>query len=107
MNLAKNAIEAVTERYAGKGGNVRIRAGYAAKDGSSHVWARVEDDGPGIPADRQAAIFDPFYTTKPPGRGTGLGLNIVYRIVTKYRGTIAVDSVLGEGASFLLRFPTD
>lgn len=107
VNLVKNAIEAVSERYAGKGGRVRVRAGYVAKDGVSHVWARVEDNGTGIPAERQAAIFDPFYTTKPPGRGTGLGLNIVYRIITKYRGTIGVESALGEGASFLLRFPTD
>ena len=52
-------------------------------------------------------IFDPFYTTKPPGKGTGLGLNIVYRILTKYRSTINVESQPGQGAAFLLRFPVE
>ena len=52
-------------------------------------------------------IFDPFFTTKPPGRGTGLGLNIVYRILTKYRGQVGVESTEGEGATFHVRFPVE
>jgi two-component system NtrC family sensor kinase len=104
VNLVKNAVEAVVEHHgAGGGGEVVIRAGR----GDRHVWASVQDNGSGIEIDRQSAIFDPFYTTKPPGRGTGLGLNIVYRIVTKYRGQISVESVEGRGATFLLRFPNE
>ena len=65
------------------------------------------DNGPGIAKDRQSAIFDPFYTTKPPGRGTGLGLNIVYRILTKYRGQVSVESAEGEGTTFTVSFPLE
>lgn len=50
-------------------------------------------------------VFDPFYTTKAPGKGTGLGLNIVYRIVTKYQGHIGVSSEPGGGTVFTLSFP--
>jgi C4-dicarboxylate-specific signal transduction histidine kinase len=103
VNLVKNALEAVNELYEGKRGRIVVSTGH----GDGFVWARVADDGPGIPADKQAVIFDPFYTTKPPGKGTGLGLNIVYRILTKYRGTIAVESAGGGGAVFLVKFPVD
>jgi len=100
VNLVKNAVEAVTETHPHGGGEVRVTA--RKVDGVLH--ATVQDNGPGIAKDQQALIFDPFYTTKAPGRGTGLGLNIVYRIVTKYRGTISVESALGAGAVFNLRF---
>ncbi len=101
VNLVRNAAEAAGER--GEGGVVRVAAGRAG----TQVWATVSDNGVGIEAAKQKLIFDPFYTTKPPGKGTGLGLNIVYRIVTKYRGTITVDSEPGRGATFELRFPIE
>jgi signal transduction histidine kinase len=103
VNLIKNAAEAVLERHPGGGGVVRIASGY----GDGWTWATVSDNGSGIPEDKRRLIFDPFYTTKPPGKGTGLGLNIVYRIVTKYRGSIQVQSGVGEGTTFELRFPVD
>jgi signal transduction histidine kinase len=65
----------------------------------------VQDNGVGIPDDKLGVVFDPFYTTKPPGKGTGLGLNVVYRILTKYRGNISVESKVGEGTTFYLRIP--
>jgi signal transduction histidine kinase len=111
VNLIKNAAEAVNDRY-GDGapgvGRVRIATGRT----ETGVWATVSDNGGGIPDEKRRVIFDPFYTTKPPGRGTGLGLNIVYRIVTKYRGTIQVQSELprdgvGGGTTFELRFPVE
>ncbi len=101
VNLVKNAVQATTERHSSAGGRVNVGAG---RDGDV-IWATVTDNGPGISADRQKVIFDPFYTTKPPGHGTGLGLNIVYRIVTKYRGTVTVDSEVGEWSTFKVRFP--
>ncbi len=106
VNLVKNAIEAVLEAEGNDGDDgrgVRLRLGRNERE----VWAEVADDGPGIEPDRIKSIFDPFFTTKPPGRGTGLGLNIVYRIVTKYRGSVSVDSRPGEGASFLIRLPRE
>ncbi len=101
VNLIKNAVEAVNEHRGG--GVVRV----AAAQNDSHTWVTVADDGPGIPDDRLRMLFDPFYTTKPPGKGTGLGLNIVWRIVTKYRGVITVQSRLNEGAVFEVRFPVE
>lgn len=103
VNLIKNAAEAVSERHPGGGGEVRIAAG--SNDAS--LWVTVADNGPGIPEDKRKLIFDPFYTTKPPGKGTGLGLNIVYRIVTKYRGSIQVASEPGVGTTFEVRFPIE
>ncbi|MBA2322118.1 MAG: hybrid sensor histidine kinase/response regulator [Deltaproteobacteria bacterium] len=104
VNLVKNAIEASLERHGDThAGRVLVTAGRSDK----WVWAAVTDNGDGIREELQKAIFDPFFTTKPPGRGTGLGLNIVYRILTKYRGTIGVESRLGEGTTFTVRFPTE
>jgi signal transduction histidine kinase len=102
VNLIRNAAEAVLDRFTDtKGGRVAIEAGR----GDGHVWARVTDNGVGIPDDKLSVVFDPFYTTKPPGKGTGLGLNVVYRILTKYRGNITVESKVGEGTTFYLRIP--
>lgn len=103
VNLIKNAAEAVNDSHPDSGGSVTVKAGRS----EGVIWARVEDNGPGIPEDRVRLIFDPFYTTKPAGKGTGLGLNIVYRIMTKYRGQVQVQSKPGEGTQFSLRFPVD
>ena len=101
VNLVKNAVEALVD--GDRGGTVQVSAG---RD-EGHVWARVTDDGPGIPADKVGLVFDPFYTTKAPGKGTGLGLNIVYRILTKYRGTVQVSSSAGQGTTFTLQLPVE
>ncbi|MFT4622436.1 MAG: C4-dicarboxylate-specific signal transduction histidine kinase [Myxococcota bacterium] len=106
VNLVKNAVEAVVERHgepAGDGWPGRVSVCIDAS--GRHASARVIDNGDGIAGERLGTIFDPFYTTKPPGRGTGLGLNIVYRILTKYRGSIAVESRRGEGTTFEVRLP--
>ena len=97
VNLIKNAAEAI--RHAGGTGQVGVVAA-AAGDA---VVVTVEDDGPGIPEEKIDVVFDPFYTTKPPGQGTGLGLNVVYRILTKYRGQIQVANRPEGGARFELR----
>jgi signal transduction histidine kinase len=65
----------------------------------------IADDGPGIPADLQGRVFDPFVTTKPPGQGTGLGLNISHQIVTGvHGGRLTVRSRPGETV-FTVRLP--
>ncbi|MBM4371429.1 MAG: hypothetical protein FJ098_07225 [Deltaproteobacteria bacterium] len=69
------------------------------------VEVRVEDDGVGIDAPDPAAVFEPYFTTKPIGRGTGLGLSIVYGVMKAIRGGIAVRSTPGRGAEFSLFFP--
>jgi signal transduction histidine kinase len=86
-NLIDNALDAVAES-----GHVAITA---AVEGP-YVVVRVIDDGPGMPPDVKRRIFDPFFTTKKVGEGTGLGLDIVNRIVRKQRGMIAVESEPGR-----------
>lgn len=96
-NLIQNAIEACPERE----GRVRVR-GVVDADA---VVLTVEDNGPGVPvADRQK-IFRPFYTTKSAGRGMGMGLSIVWRVVEEHRGQITVGDAPGGGALFTLRLP--
>jgi len=99
LNLLKNAAEAVLDHRGAEGGWIDVRAW---ADGAL-VHVRVQDNGPGIPAGRLGQVFDPFFTTKPPGRGTGLGLNVVYRIITRNSGQVDVESPPGEGARFRLR----
>jgi signal transduction histidine kinase len=87
-NIIGNAIDAMSGH-----GTLTIRT--AARDGS--VLVEIEDDGPGIPPQTAARVFDPFFTTKPPGKGTGLGLNISHNIVVQeHHGRIAVDSKPGR-----------
>jgi len=65
----------------------------------------VADNGPGIPADVQARLFTPFFTTKGPGRGMGLGLTIARRVVQNLGGSLQVVSAPGAGAEFIVRVP--
>ena len=87
VNLVDNAIDAVKS-----GGRVTV----AARADGARVVVRVIDDGPGIPAEIKSRIFDPFFTTKPVGKGTGLGLDIVRRLVDTNDGLIDVDSAPGH-----------
>ena len=99
-NLLDNAIDAV-----GDHGHIQIKTWAEEHPGGSpDLCIAIEDDGPGIPLESQPHIFDPFYTTKPVGVGTGLGLGIVYRIVEQFGGTIRFTS--GPGSTlFLVRLP--
>jgi two-component system NtrC family sensor kinase len=67
---------------------------------SDWAWVRVIDDGPGIAPEHQPHIFEPFYTTKPVGEGTGLGLAVVQAIVHDHGGWIVADNEPGHGARF-------
>jgi signal transduction histidine kinase len=87
MNLIDNALDAIPA-----GGHVTVTAS-AAND---RVLVRVIDDGPGIPAEILGRIFDPFFTTKDVGKGTGLGLDIVRRILRRHDGEVNVESRPGH-----------
>jgi C4-dicarboxylate-specific signal transduction histidine kinase len=99
VNLVKNAVDAL--KGGPKQGQIQIQAFKAPGE----IRIVVSDNGPGIAEEDIKQVFDPFFTTKDPGKGTGLGLNIVYRIVTKYRGTIRVAQSDAGGAAFHIRFP--
>ena len=96
MNLISNAIDAI-----GKDGMIQITSRLIGVD----IEVKVKDSGPGISADRQRKIFDPFYTTKDTGKGTGLGLWVSYNIIEKMGGTIKLESHEGEGATFIVTIP--
>ena len=87
MNLIDNAVDAVTA-----GGRIEVTASQVP----GRVVVRIVDDGPGIPAAIQGRIFDPFFTTKDVGQGTGLGLDIVRRLVRQHEGEIEVESRPGR-----------
>jgi len=99
MNLIVNAVQSMAEK-----GTIRI--GTRSDASTDQVEVSVADTGRGIPRELVDRIFDPFFTTKASGQGTGLGLSIAYGIITKHGGTIAVESELGEGIRFTVRFPT-
>jgi signal transduction histidine kinase len=95
-NLIDNALDAV-----GDEGEITLRTRLEGE----WVEVEVEDDGPGIPEEIQGRILDPFFTTKPPGSGTGLGLDISYNIVVhKHKGTLSFESEPGK-TIFKVRLP--
>jgi signal transduction histidine kinase len=77
----------------------------ASREGNS-VVVRIIDDGPGIPPEIQNRIYDPFFTTKPIGHGTGLGLDITRRIVRRHDGQVELDSRPGR-TEFRVTLPAD
>ncbi|EPJ48253.1 MAG: hypothetical protein OFPI_30190 [Osedax symbiont Rs2] len=96
MNLLINASQALAER-----GTITLRT---KKDGD-WVIVEIEDNGCGIAAENISRLFDPFYTTKEVGLGTGLGLSVSYSIIQKHAGQITVQSKLGSGSCFSIRLP--
>ncbi len=111
MNLAINARDAMP-----KGGRLLIATdivgsengaanGMKAQKGANFVKLTVEDTGTGISKELQSKIFDPFFTTKEPGKGTGLGLYIVYSIITNHGGYINLYSEPGKGTRFNIYLP--
>jgi two-component system, cell cycle sensor histidine kinase and response regulator CckA len=111
MNLVVNARDAMPA-----GGEIRIETEVVTLEAAlerdratvppgEYVTVRVSDEGTGIAADKQQKVFEPFYTTKRTGEGTGLGLSTAYGIVKQTGGYIFVDSVQGSGTEFILYFP--
>jgi signal transduction histidine kinase len=96
MNLIDNALDAVED-----GGRVTV----TARAEGPNVVVRVTDDGPGIPEELKRRVFDPFFTTKPVGQGTGMGLDIVRRLVEANNGRVDLDSEPGR-TEFRVALPT-
>ncbi|MHC5824026.1 MAG: sensor histidine kinase, partial [Nostoc sp.] len=108
MNLLANAIDALDESNSGlsfneiKANPNQITIHTALIEDTNHALIQIQDNGVGISADVQQKMFGHLFTTKPVGKGTGLGLSIAYQIIVqKHRGTLKVNSVLGEGSKFI------
>jgi len=98
VNLVQNAADAAKAGHGGPGGRVRVLVDRAPGDGGVEV--RVQDDGPGIPVEERARVFEPYYTTK--AGGTGLGLAIVHRIIGDHGGSIEIGASPLGGAEVIV-----
>lgn len=96
MNVLLNAIDAAPPRSVVSVGAARV---------GDRVELSISDQGPGIPPADLARVTDPFFTTKPEGEGTGLGLAVTHGIIDRLRGTLRVDSVVGAGTTVTFSLP--
>ncbi|MBX9632677.1 MAG: GAF domain-containing protein [Burkholderiales bacterium] len=96
VNLLVNAAQAIDGQ-----GEITLRTGL----GEAEVWVEVIDTGCGIPPENLTRVFAPFFTTKPVGVGTGLGLSVSYGIVRRHGGRFEVESVVGRGSTFRIVLP--
>lgn len=109
MNLLTNARDALNERYPQFDEDKVMRVTAVAFEKAGKPWVRitVEDHGIGVHEDIRDHIFDPFSTTKRPGRGTGLGLSVSHAIVQQHSGGLSLDSKPGQYTRFHLDLPVD
>ena len=98
MNLIFNAMEAMTD-----GGKLTLSTSFKRKNRMVHI--NISDTGCGIPEENLSIIFEPFFSTKEESQGVGLGLSVVYGIIREHHGSIYVQSELGAGSTFTIRFP--
>ena len=103
INLFNNAFDAIIERRGTSGGELRVTT---ATQMDGFVEITVADNGSGIRPENLAKIFSPFFTTKPVGEGTGLGLSVCYGIIENMGGTMTVKSDPGAGTVFSIRLPS-
>jgi signal transduction histidine kinase len=105
LNLFNNAFYAVSKRQEAQGKGYEPSVSVATKKTGNSVLITVSDNGGGIPDSIKEKIFQPFFTTKPTGSGTGLGLSLSYDIVKAHGGEIKVESKEGEGSTFIIQLP--
>lgn len=112
LNICLNARDAmpqggslrITSRMAD---NATVAAEFPRASAEEYVQLTIADSGSGMDEETKRRIFEPFFTTKGPGKGSGLGLTLVYSIVENHRGFIAVDSTPGAGTAFRIYLPVD
>jgi two-component system NtrC family sensor kinase len=107
LNLISNGFYAATKRKAeNRGGNHEPMLSASTKNLGDRVEIRIRDNGTGIPPEVRDKMFNPFFTTKPAGEGTGLGLSLSYDIIVKqHAGSIEVDTRPGEFTEFRIVLP--
>ena len=105
LNLYNNAFYAVNEKSKQQNENYEPTVSVSTKKMNNKVEIRVRDNGNGIPQKVIDKIFQPFFTTKPTGQGTGLGLSLSYDIITAHGGEIKVNTLDGEFTEFVVQLP--
>jgi signal transduction histidine kinase len=105
LNLITNAFYAVTERKKQQPDGYEPIVSVSTKRINGRVEIKVNDNGTGIPQKVLDKIFQPFFTTKPTGQGTGLGLSLAYDIVKAHGGELKVETKEGEGSEFIIQLP--
>ncbi len=107
LNLTTNAFYAINEKKNSSANKEKYKAtvSVSTKKLGNKVEIKVSDNGNGIPQKIVDKIFQPFFTTKPTGQGTGLGLSLAYDIIKAHRGEIKVETKEGEGAEFTIQLP--
>jgi signal transduction histidine kinase/ligand-binding sensor domain-containing protein len=105
LNLINNAFYAVDKKAKENINGYRAQIIVSTRKKNRYVEIIVSDNGPGIPAEIRDKIFQPFFTTKPTGQGTGLGLSLSYDIVKAHGGELRVETREGEGSNFIIILP--
>jgi signal transduction histidine kinase len=106
LNLINNAFYAVNERSKQDVPGYEPTVVVGTRRLQDRIEISVKDNGSGIPGSLKEKIFQPFFTTKPTGQGTGLGLSLAYDIVKAHGGEIKVKTKEGEGSEFIIQLPT-
>ena len=105
LNLINNAFYAVNEKAKLRADSYEPLVSVNTKRKGNKVEIKIEDNGNGIPQKILDKIFQPFFTTKPTGEGTGLGLSLSYDIIKAHGGEIKVETREGEGSEFIVQLP--
>jgi signal transduction histidine kinase len=105
LNVFNNAFYAVNEKAKSSANGYQPLVSVSTKKINDKVEIKVSDNGNGIPHNMVDKIFQPFFTTKPTGQGTGLGLSLSYDVIRAHNGEIKVESREGEGSEFIIKLP--
>jgi signal transduction histidine kinase len=105
LNLFNNAFYEVNKRQEAQGKEYEPSVSVTTNKSGNSVLITVSDNANGIPENIRDKIFQPFFTTKPTGSGTGLGLSLSYDIVKAHGGDIKIESKEGEGSQFIIHIP--
>jgi signal transduction histidine kinase len=105
LNLYNNAFYAVKEKQKAESTNYEPTVSVVTKKVDENIYVTVQDNGYGIPQKIVDKIFQPFFTTKPTGQGTGLGLSLAYDIIKTHGGELKVETKESEGSEFIFYLP--
>lgn len=106
LNIIGNALDAVWSEKKEKGESYEPKVTISSRLMEDVVEIKIADNGPGIPEEIRERILEPFFTTKPTGEGTGLGLSLSYDIITQsHNGTLTIETEIGKGTAFIIHIP--